>query len=188
MSDLKKLITDYHSELENLFNLVKLAPITEAFELLKSVRLNENCVYVAGNGGSAASASHFVVDLMKNTRKADLPNFKAICLNDNVPAITAFANDESYDVIFKEPLKAYFNQGDVFVAISTSGNSPNIVEAAKHVKARSGKVIVLTGPDGGELKAFGDVVIKANTDRIEHMETHHLAILQLFVILSNGNE
>lgn len=133
-----------------------------------------NRIFIAGNGGSAALASHFACDLNKNTGK----RFRAFCLTDNISMITALANDIGYNFIFSEQIKMFADIGDILILISASGNSENIVEAAKAANDKGMGIISFTGFDGGRLKLMSSHnlhivssdygVIESEHDRLMH--------------------
>jgi D-sedoheptulose 7-phosphate isomerase len=142
-------------------------------------------VYFIGNGGSAATASHFGNDLTIGTRTADR-HFRVIALTDNVPVITAIGNDFGYDEIFSRQLNTLLEPGDVVVAISASGNSPNLLRAIELAKDRGATTIGLTAFDGGKLRAIVDVAVHVPTHKGEygpaedgHMVLDHLVTAYL---------
>jgi D-sedoheptulose 7-phosphate isomerase len=108
-------------------------------------------IFIVGNGGSAATASHFACDLAKGTRIEGLPGFRVMPLTDNVPLITAWANDTRYDRIFAEQLTPHVQPGDILIAISASGNSANVLAAAVVARAAGAFVIGVTDQSGGKL-------------------------------------
>ena len=134
---------------------------------------NKNWIYTAGNGGSASTASHLANDLVKGLNMAS-PRFKAKALNDSIPVITALANDYDYSLIYREQLKNYIEPGDIFIPISGSGNSPNVVKAAEYCQQKGIKVISFTGKGGGQLKDFSDICCQASTEVMEKIEDIHL--------------
>ena len=150
------------------------APIEEIIIILKLARNENRRVFIFGNGGSAATASHFAVDMLKAPAQTRL---KIICLNDNMPTVTAYANDVSYDVIFAEPLSALAETGDVVMALSGSGNSPNILRALEVAEQRKLLRIGLTGFAGGKMKALCDVCAVVPSDSQQAIEDLHLVIL-----------
>lgn len=149
--------------------LTKLDPkaIEQMGQALIEARDQGKKIIFLGNGGSAATASHFVNDIAIGTRSPHKP-FKAIGLTDNVPILTAVGNDNGYDEIFTKQLEVYLEPGDVIVAISASGNSPNIVKAMELCKARGNKTIGLTGFDGGHLKKMSDIKVHIETAKGEY--------------------
>jgi D-sedoheptulose 7-phosphate isomerase len=131
-------------------------------------------LFLFGNGGSAALASHFACDIGKGTIAGHRRRLKTIALTDNVALITAWANDKSYEDIFSEQLHGLAEQGDLVMAISGSGNSPNVIrglEAARRIGART---LVLTGFAGGRAKALGDLCLVVPSDSMQHIEDAHL--------------
>jgi len=137
-------------------------------------------IFVAGNGGSAATASHMVNDLAADVaRKAKLEvPFRVIALTDNTALITAIANDTGYENAFVNQLKAWFEPGDRFLAITASGNSPNLLRAAEWVREHGGRVIGFTGFDGGKLPELCDICVHVKTARGEYgvVEDAHLVL------------
>ena len=121
-------------------------------------------IAVAGNGGSAATASHMANDLVKATRVDGHHAVRAISLADNVSLLTALANDEDYAVAFRRQLEAIFLPGDVLVLISASGNSANVVAAARAAQEIGGTTVALVGFDGGELARICDLVILTESE------------------------
>jgi D-sedoheptulose 7-phosphate isomerase len=137
-------------------------------------------IFVAGNGGSAATSSHMVNDLAADvTRKArlDVP-FRVFALTDNAAVLTAIANDTSYESIFVNQLKAWYQRGDRLLAISASGNSPNLLRAAEWVRDHGGRVLSLVGFDGGGLQPLSDICVHVPTPAGEYgpVEDAHLVI------------
>jgi D-sedoheptulose 7-phosphate isomerase len=123
---------------------------------LSRARADGQVIFVAGNGGSAATASHWVNDLAKATRSAGLPYVRAISLTDSTPWMTALANDEGYERVFAGQLENMARAGDVLVVISASGNSPNLVRAVEFARANGVEAIGLLGFDGGLLRTMVD--------------------------------
>ena len=181
----------YASSKEYLDTLAKLLPelpeqadrfidsLYEAFE--KGQR-----VFIAGNGGSAANASHFGQDLAKGTLASmeQTRRFKIIPLTDNIGFITALANDEGYDAIFEQQMRNHAEPGDVLVAISGSGNSPNILRAVDYAKSIDMKTIGVTGYDGGKLREVADESVHVpiwdmGMAEALHGVVFHLAMAQL---------
>jgi D-sedoheptulose 7-phosphate isomerase len=138
-------------------------------------------IFMAGNGGSASAASHFAQDLAKGTL-ADLTasrRFRIMPLTDNVGYITALANDEGYEYIFEHQMRAFASEGDVFLAISGSGNSPNIIRAANYAHETGMSVIGVTGFDGGKLRELADVKVHVPIEDMGMCEGIHSVIFHL---------
>ncbi|MCC6312567.1 MAG: SIS domain-containing protein [Thermomicrobiales bacterium] len=167
-------IAGYWSELADLAAAIDPAPMAAAAAMLLDCRRRDRVVFIAGNGGSAASASHFACDLAKSTRAGGPPTFRVAALTDNVPLISAWANDTDYDRVFAEQLIALGRPGDLFVAISASGNSPNILAAAETARSRRMRVLGFTGRTGGRLVALCDLAVRIPADRIEVVEDAHI--------------
>lgn len=137
--------------------------LSDIVECFLRAREQSATVFFVGNGGSAATASHFALDLAEVGRKTGRAILKTFSLADNVPTITALANDYGYETIFIKQMDERFRKGDVLVAISASGNSPNIVNAAKHAKKLGGVVVGLVGFDGGKLAVICDHLLHVRT-------------------------
>ena len=151
---------------------------------LENAYNNNQSIYVIGNGGSAANASHFAQDLAKGIffEKPVAKTMKAISLTDNIAHITAIANDTGYQNIFSAQLNTYANTGDVLVCISGSGNSENIVEAVKAAKQKNMFVIGVTGFDGGQLKSMANFSVHVPLHEMCTVESIHSIIFHLIVL------
>ncbi|HTW56431.1 MAG TPA: SIS domain-containing protein [Thermoplasmata archaeon] len=146
--------------------------------LLKS-RADGRTIYFFGNGGSASTASHFVVDIGKATIRGDGKRFKCVALVDNVESLTAWANDTDYAKVFSEQLKGLAQAGDVAVGISGSGNSPNVLEAVRMARTMGLTTVGLTGMGGGKLKELVDVPLVVPSNSMQHIEDVHLLVCHL---------
>lgn len=167
----------YYQSVSDALLKIPQEPVHQIIAILKQARAEQRRIFIFGNGGSAASASHFVVDVIKSTVQSGQPRYKIICLNDNVPTVTAYSNDVSYDVIFSEPLAALAESGDVAIAISGSGNSPNVLRAMNTAKDMQLTRIGLTGFAGGQLQDQCDVCVIVPSDSMQVIEDAHLVIL-----------
>src|SRR5437016_9275400 len=155
---------------------ISLPHLQEILKLLEQAYQNGHRVFIMGNGGSAATASHFALDLAKNTIMPGAPRLKAISLTDHVPLITAWSNDTAYEHIFAEQLANMIEPGDIVLGISASGNSPNVINAmhlAKHTRAST---IGLLGAKGGKLKDIVDAYVLAPGQNIEQEEDAHMIL------------
>lgn len=148
--------------------------LKQCCRILLEARQNNQSVFAIGNGGSAATASHFVNDLVKGLSMHGRKRFKAFCLCDQVPVVTALANDYSYDRIFSEQLENYAAEGDILMMFSGSGNSPNIVQAAEYARTHGMTAIGMTGRSGGKIRNLCTLILQAPTDRMEQVEDIHL--------------
>ena len=168
----------YGSHIESLLGRLDLGAVQRVIDCFLEARRNNKTIFFAGNGGSAATASHFAQDLAEVCKKAGSRCFKTLSLTDNVSLITALGNDYGYDEIFTGQLKNLCNAGDVFVGISASGNSQNVVEAVTMVKKRGGVTVALVGFDGGALAELCDHVVHVVSNKGEYgpVEDIHLVI------------
>jgi D-sedoheptulose 7-phosphate isomerase len=167
-------ITDYWQELLFVMQAMPLDSIVKAAEMLLACYQRGNTIFTLGNGGSAATASHFACDLAKGTKA--FPAFRAISLSDNVSLLTAWANDTSYDRIFAEQLAPLVRPKDVVVAMSVSGNSPNVLAAASVAQQSGAITIALTDQSGGKLSQLADLAICVPSQAIEQVENAHLIV------------
>ena len=173
---MREAIERYWQELAEVTRSMPLATLAAAADLLLDCGRRGSTVFVLGNGGSAATASHFACDLAKGTRTPGMPPFRVVALTDNVPLLTAWANDESYDRVFAEQLAPLVRPGDVVVLISGSGNSPNVLAAAVLARDMAATTIGLTGASGGALYDLVDLALCVPAAAIEQVEDAHLAI------------
>ena len=168
--DFGHFIKGYYDYLFTLLKNIDVKDIMGFAEEMEKARNAGNTVFFAGNGGSAATASHmandFGIDVLKKSG-TDLP-FRAMSLTDNTAVMLAIANDDGYDRLFVNQLRVHYRPGDKLVAISASGNSPNVVIAAEWVKKQGGTVISLVGFDGGRLKDISDVLIHVKSEKGEY--------------------
>ncbi len=169
-------IKTYFYELEQLVRSISLPHLQEVLSLLEDAYRNGHRVFIMGNGGSAATASHFALDLAKNTIAPGAPRLKAISLTDHVPLITAWSNDTAYEHVFAEQLANMIEPGDVAIGISTSGNSPNVINALRLAKELQASTIGLLGANGGKIKEIVDAYVLAPGQKIEQEEDAHLIL------------
>src|SRR5256884_4283800 len=144
-----------------MLQAISLSHLETVLRLLEEAYHNGRRIFIMGNGGSAATASHFALDLAKNTIMPGAPRLKAISLTDHVPLITAWSNDIAYEHIFSEQLANMIEPGDVVIGISASGNSPNVINAMKLTKQHRGFTIGLLGARGGQIKQMVDAYVLA---------------------------
>lgn len=164
---------------ESLSEPYVLEGVRRIVPILLEARRAGRTVFFFGNGGSASTASHFVVDLSKVAARGSAPRLRCVGLSDNVPSLTAWANDHDYAKVFAEQLKILARPGDVAVAISGSGNSPNVLEAVRAAKGIGVTTIGLTGIGGGKLKELADVAVVVPSDSMQHTEDVHVVLLHL---------
>ena len=167
-------ISKYFDDLQRTLMRVPEEPIRQAVAVLHDARLNRQQVFILGNGGSASTASHFACDLAKNVRMPGWPHFKVIPFTDNMALMTAYANDEGYENVFSHQLASFAMPADVVIGISTSGNSPNVLNAVKLANELKATTIGFTGYDGGQLAMMVDIELHVPSDCIEQIEDIHL--------------
>lgn len=153
------------------------AAIDAVIETLLRALESDRFVYVMGNGGSAANAAHFANDLGKGGQRGFPRRFKVLSLASNLPLLTAWANDTGYEHVFAEQLRNFVGRGDVVMAISGSGNSPNVVHALTLARAHGAVTVGLTGGDGGKLKDLCDHCLVVPSDNMQHIEELHVVML-----------
>ena len=187
MKDYTKEIKAYIAEEHRVMDLLDYDAINDAMNALVVAAERNADIYVLGNGGSSATASHFVCDFAKGVYlPLDLP-FRMYCLSDNTPILTAISNDISYEDAFVFQLKDKVREGDLIIAISGSGNSENVIRAVEYAKARGAKIIGLTGYSGGRLKALSDYPLHVPVDNMQVVEDLHMMFDHLIMyILSNS--
>jgi len=174
-----EFIQNYLQETLKMAELLENPVISNIIEILEDCRKQGRQVFVCGNGGSAATASHFAVDLGKGASLSRDPRFKIICLNDNTPWITALGNDFSYDQIFVEQLKNFASAEDVLITISGSGNSPNIIEAVEWANSNGLITLGLTGRPGGKLGQIAKHPVFVESSHMGRIEDGHSLILHV---------
>jgi D-sedoheptulose 7-phosphate isomerase len=168
-------IARYLDEVGQALRVLPHGEIKQVIDILNQARNDGKQIFVMGNGGSAAMASHFACDLGKGTVQEGKPPFKVLSLADNVPLLTAYGNDFGYEVVFAEPLASLAQPGDVAIAISSSGNSPNVLLAMDRATEIGLTTIGITGYEGGKLrdKVNVCVAVPANPrhpDSMQHVE------------------
>lgn len=171
-----KEIKYYLAGISTTLSSLPLDEIAQTVRILEKARLECRQVLIFGNGGSAATASHFVCDLAKGAIVSDKPRFRAISLTDNIPLISAWANDTTYENVFAEQLTNLVQAGDIAIAISGSGNSVNVLKAVEAAKVAQAITIGFTGFDGGKLKDMVDLCIVVPNHCMEQVEDVHLIL------------
>ncbi|WP_200810374.1 D-sedoheptulose-7-phosphate isomerase [Anaerovibrio lipolyticus] len=190
--DFKQDISDYVAlEIETLKKL-DVNAVNEALNLLLDTAKKHKRVYVFGNGGSSATASHIVNDFGKGVSEYVEDKFRFQCLNDNVPTVMAIANDIGFDEIFRFQLRGVIEPGDVVIAISGSGNSKNVINAVEYAKSHGNKIIGLTGFDGGKLRKLSDISLHVPINSMQitediHMIYDHLMMSMFYCHLCGKN-
>jgi len=159
---MKKFTKKY---IKRLISSLKETDIDSVSKIIKALDKTKGKIYIIGNGGSAATASHMVNDLGAGLRRRNIKKFDVESLNDNTPVCTAIANDIGYKNVFYMQLKDRIKPKDILIAISCSGNSKNITKAVKYSKKQGAKIIGITGFDGGKLKKKSDINFHVPTQK-----------------------
>ena len=154
--------------------------------MMETARKNGKTVFICGNGGSFATASHFVCDFMKGVSLNQEVKYNFECLGDNVPLMTAIANDISYDDVFVMPLRAKLGEGDLVIGISGSGNSENVVRAIAYAKEHGNPTAALLGYSGGKLLDLADHSVHVNINNMQIVEDVHMILDHMMMyVLAN---
>jgi len=165
---------DYLSAVQELLERLDHAVIDQMVEAIWRGYEAGRTLFLFGNGGSAALASHFACDIGKSTIAEGHRRFRAIALTDNVPLITAWANDKGYEDIFSEQLDGLAEKGDIAMAVSGSGNSPNVIKGLQTARRLGLQTLALTGFAGGKAKPLADLCLVVPSDSMQHIEDTHL--------------
>lgn len=169
----------YREQLIATLNGLDLAQVEKAIEWMREARDAGRTIFMTGNGGSAASASHFVCDMLKGASFQKEKRFRIMALHDNMPTLTAYSNDVDYHDAALEQLKNFAQAGDVVVAISGSGNSPNVLRAIEYANQLGCKTIGLTGRDGGKLGPLVQLQIHTPEPHMGRIEDAHMIALHM---------
>ena len=169
----------YRDQLIDTLNGLDLSKVDQAIAWLTEARDHGKTIFMTGNGGSAASASHFVCDMLKGASFQKDKRFKILSLHDNMPTLTAYANDVDYHDAALEQLKNFASPGDVVIALSGSGNSPNVLRAIEYANSIGCKTIGLTGRNGGKLGPLVQLQIHTPEPHMGRIEDAHMIALHM---------
>jgi D-sedoheptulose 7-phosphate isomerase len=179
-NDIRNHISSYIAGLHSVMEAIQPDTIERVIEMITMAHDEGRQIFVCGNGGSAATASHMACDLGKTTlgkaHQGITKRMRVICLNDNMPLVTAWGNDVGYDVVFAEQLRNLANKGDLLIVVTASGNSPNIIAAVEAAKDLGVRTIGMLGFSGGKVKAMVDHVILAESEDYGFVEDAHLIL------------
>jgi D-sedoheptulose 7-phosphate isomerase len=165
---------EYFASLQEVFAHLDYSVIDRMTDAIWENYDRDCALYVFGNGRSAALASHFACDIGKGTVAPSRKRLRTVALTDNVPLITALANDLAYKDIFSEQLTGLAQKGDTVLAISGSGNSPNVVQGLEEARKLGLRTLVLTGFSGGRVKSLADLCLVVPSENMQHIEDAHL--------------
>ena len=179
--DFRTDIKDYIAcEIETL-KKIDISAINDALNLLMETAKNHKRIYIFGNGGSSATASHFQNDFGKGVSEYVEDKFRFQCLNDNVATLMAVANDIGFEEVFRFQLNGVIEPGDIVIAISGSGNSKNVINAVEYAKSGRNKIIGLTGYSGGKLKELSDISLHVPVNSMQVTEDIHMVFDHLMM-------
>lgn len=159
-----------------VLNSLDLNSVNQVMNVLEDARLHGKRIFICGNGGSAATASHYCCDFNKGVSENQNDKYNFECLNDNVPTLMAVANDIGYEEVFRFPLRNKMKSGDILIGISGSGNSKNVVNAMEYAKIIGGTTIAIVGYSGGKMKEMADYNIHVNINDMQISEDIHMML------------
>jgi len=177
------MIREYLDWTREICNQIEPSEVQQLIEVLMEARKNRTSIFVIGNGGSAATASHLSMDLGKGTLRDtdDHPRFRINSLTDNLPYVTAWANDFDYTKVFEQQLRNLGSSGDIVIGISASGNSANVLRAIEYAEDAGMITVGMTGFSGGELKKIVDHSVHVSVDDYGMAENMHMIIVHIII-------
>ncbi len=175
-------LTNYSNTIKDSLDKIDAGEFEKVINTLVEAYKNDKQVFIMGNGGSAASANHFVCDFGKNAvLQEGKRRFRIISVCDNIEKMTALGNDFAFDQIFRQQLINLMNDEDVLISISASGNSPDLIKACEYAKTKNARIVSLSGFEGGKVKDFADANLIARLESYEQIEDMHLIFLHMIV-------
>ena len=179
--DYRNEIKDYIRIETEVLSKLEVEAINDALNLLYDTLQKEGNVYIFGNGGSSATASHFQNDFNKGISEHTQKKFRFQCLNDNIATLMAVANDIGFEEVFRFQLMGKLKPEDIVIAISGSGNSENVIRAVEYAKEQNCKVIGLTGYTGGKLRELSDISLHVPVNSMQITEDLHMVLDHLMM-------
>ena len=179
-------IKNYLNLLQKTISSLNSAEIDNFLDVLMTAYNAGSTIFIFGNGGSAATASHFATDLNKGISYGLEKRFRVMALTDNFSTVSAYSNDTSYDDVFVEQMKNFIKPGDLVIGISGSGNSKNVIKAIEYANASGNTTVGITGYDGGKLRQFAKYSVNANINDMQISEDIHMILGHLTMKLLNG--
>ena len=206
MKDYLAALQEYRNREVEVFQRLNLNDVNTVMNVLEDARVNGRHIFICGNGGSAATASHYAGDFNKGVNigllsrygynheektnkkkmKKEMMLYNFECLSDNVPTMMAVSNDESYAEVFRFPLSIKMKEGDVVIGISGSGNSINVIKAFDYAKKNGGKTIAIVGYCGGKMKEMADYCIHVEVEDMQISEDIHMVLDHMMVWVLNN--
>jgi D-sedoheptulose 7-phosphate isomerase len=170
---------EYKTRLLKALESIDLEKVGQAIEWFREARAAGRRIFVCGNGGSASTASHFACDMVKGASFNRPSRFRIMALTDSLPTITAYSNDVSYDSVFVEQLRNFAEPGDLFMGISGSGNSPNVLRAIEYANSVGCRTLALTGGNGGKLGPLAQLNIQVPVPHMGRIEDAHMVVCHM---------
>lgn len=185
---MKSFLADYINKQKQTLDTIPLEKVSQIVDIFRDALQDDRQIFVFGNGGSAANASHFITDLGKGSSDKTWRRFRCLSINDNTPWITALGNDYAYDEIFVRQLTNYARAQDIIFVMSVSGNSPNLVKAASWAKEKGLTVIALVGGKRGKLEAIADISVVIDDEHYGRVEDAHMGVCHMIAYAFMENE
>ena len=170
---------EYRKNTLEALERIDVEKVSQAIEWFQEARDSGRRIFVCGNGGSASTASHFACDMVKGASFERPSRFRILSLTDSLPTLTAYSNDVGYEVVFAEQLRNFAEKGDLLMAISGSGNSPNVLRAIEYANAAGCRTIALTGRDGGKLGPMAHLNIHVEVPHMGRIEDAHMVVCHM---------
>ncbi len=179
---MEQFFDQYWGSLEGAFRKLDQEAFYKILDIFREAYRQDRQIFCVGNGGSAATANHFVCDFGKNAvQDPGRRRFRMISLSDNVEKITAFGNDVAFDEIFRQQLINLMDEGDVLLAISASGNSPDLLKACEYAREKKGRIITVSGNKGGRIREYAEASLTAGLESYEQIEDIHMILMHMIV-------
>jgi D-sedoheptulose 7-phosphate isomerase len=170
---------EYKNSVLDAIERIDLTKVNRAIEWFREARDKGRRIFVCGNGGSAATASHFASDMLKGASYGRPTRFRILALTDSIATLTAYTNDVGYDVVFVEQMRNFAEPGDLFLGISGSGNSPNVLRAIEYANSVGCRTLALTGRDGGKLGPLAQLNIQVEVPHMGRIEEAHMIVCHM---------
>lgn len=180
--------SEYKSNLLRALDTIDLAKVDELIAVFSKARDEDRSIFVCGNGGSASTANHIACDIVKGASYGRDKRFRIMSLSEQMPTITAYANDVGYEAIFAEHLRSFAKPGDILMTLSGSGNSPNIVRALETANELDCYTVALTGRDGGKAAPLANLNVHVADDHMGRIEDGHMVICHMLCYHFMDNE
>lgn len=177
--DFNRFAVEYLTRLKEVIDAFDLKAFNKIVQMILDAYQRQSQIFIMGNGGSGSTASHLACDINKGCCIDLDKKFKMLCLNDNIPTMLALANDISYEAVFEEQIKNFFNPGDVVIGISGSGNSENVLRAIAYAAVNGGKTIGWSGFGGGKLSEMVELAFVVNSDDMQQVEDAHMIVAHM---------